>query len=94
MDLSLLFQALLSLAFVIGLVLVVFWLIKVCEAKGLSNPLLKKVNGHHRLSVIESKRLDARNTLVLARCDDEEFLLLLGGAQNTLLQSKKVLKNG
>ena len=94
MDLMLIFQAFLSLAFVIGLVLVIFWTIKFCEAKGLNNRLFNKVGAKSRLSLIESKRLDARNSLVLARCDDEEFLLLVGNMQTTLLQTKKVQKNG
>lgn len=93
MDFMLFLQAILALCFVLGLVLVVFWLMKWCEQKGLSNPLLKKINPSGRLAVIESKRLDAKNTLVLARCDKEEYLLLLGNSQNLLLQSKKADKN-
>ena len=92
MDFALLFQALLSLAFVIGLVFLVFWLMKFCESKGLNNPFLRKMNISNRLSIIESKRIDNRNFLVLARCDDEEYLLLVGNGQNLLLKTGKGAK--
>ena len=94
MNSMLILQAFLSLAFVLGLVLIVFWLIKFCEMKGLKNPLLKKMNVVPKLFVMESKRIDAKNTLALVRCEDEEYLLLLGNTQNLILQNKKVQKNG
>ena len=90
MDFMLLFQAVLSLIFVIGLVFLFFWLIKFCEVKGLKNPLFKKMNISPRLSVVETKRIDARNTLVIARYENEEYLLLLSGTQSLLLNTKKV----
>ncbi|MBR1604616.1 MAG: FliO/MopB family protein [Alphaproteobacteria bacterium] len=89
MDFALLFQAVLALIFVIGLVFLVFWLMKFCESKGLNNPFLRKMKLSNRLSVIESKRVDARTCLVLARCDDEEYLLLVGNGQNILLKTTK-----
>jgi len=92
MDFALLFQAVISLIFVIGLVFLVFWLMKFCESKGLNNPFLKKMNISNRLSIVESKRIDARNCLVLARCDDEEYLLLIGNGQNLVLKSGKGAK--
>ena len=93
MDLLLFAQALLSLVFVLGLVFVVFWLLKVAEQKGWKSPFFKKLSVTGRLSIVESKRLDARNTLVLARCDKEEYLLLLGNTQSLILNTKKADKN-
>lgn len=93
MDSILFLQAFLSLAFVIGLVFVVFWLIKFLESKSIRNPFLKKNVGDNHLKILEAKRLDARNTLTLVRCDEEEYLLLLGNSQNLLLNTKKVKKN-
>lgn len=93
MDFNLFLQAVLALAFVIGLLLVFFWLIKLLQQKGIGNPFLRKVKLSSRLKVVESKRIDARNVLVLARCDDEEFLLLLGSSQSVVLQNKKVKEN-
>ena len=39
-----------------------------------------------RLTVIEQRRIDAKNTVVLVKCDSEEFLILLGST-NLLLQT-------
>ena len=93
MDMMLFLQAVFSLAVVIGLVLLVFGLMKFCNLKGIKNPLLKKINLTGRLCIQEIKKIDAKNTLVLVTCDDEEFLLLVGASQNLVLCNKKVKKN-
>ena len=94
MDMALLIRAVLSLAFVVGLILLFLGMMKILQQKRLKFPFTKNVSNPFRLSVVESKRIDAKNTLLLARCDDEEYLLLLGNGQSTLLQTKKVKKNG
>lgn len=94
MDMALLLRAVLSLAFVVGLILLFLGMMKILQQKRLKFPFTKNVSNPFRLSVVESKRIDAKNTLLLARCDDEEYLLLLGNGQSTLLQTKKVKKNG
>ena len=94
MDMALLLRAVLSLAFVVGLILLFLGMMKILQQKSLKFPFTKNVSNPFRLSVVESKRIDAKNTLLLARCDDEEYLLLLGNGQSTLLQTKKVKKNG
>ena len=86
-------QALFALIVVVGLMLLVFWCIKYCEVKGCKNPFLKKLNIHNRLSVIETKRLDAKTTLLITRCDDEEYVILLGADTSLLLKTKKVTEN-
>lgn len=93
MDFALFFQALLALLVVIGFVFLLFGGLKFLETKGLVHFLGKKMRFSSRLTVVESKRLDVRNTLVLVRCDKEEYLLLLGNSQNLLLQTKKVGKD-
>ena len=93
MDFMLFFQAILALLVVVGLALMFFGLIKYCEVKGKNHPFLRKMHCNNRISIVESKRLDARNTLVLARCDKEEYLFLLGNSQNLLLNTKKVGKD-
>ena len=93
MDFMLFLQAVLSLAFVIGLMLVVCWLMKYCEQRGCKNPFLKKFNVSNRLEIVESKRIDARNTLAIMRCDDDEFVVLVGASQNLLLKAGKINKN-
>ena len=93
MDLWLFFQAIGALCIVIGLVFVVFGCIRFCEKKGIANVFFKKMQMPSRLSVIESKRIDAKNSLVLAQCDGEEYLILLGATQNLFLQSRKGHKN-
>jgi len=90
MDFMLFIHALFALIVVVGLMLLVFWGIKYCEVKGCKNPFLKKLNIHNRLSVIETKRLDAKTTLLITRCDDEEYVILLGADTSLLLKTKKV----
>ena len=91
---ALFLRAVLSLAFVVGLILLFLGMMKILQQKRLKFPFTKNVSNPFRLSVVESKRIDTKNTLLLARCDDEEYLLLLGNGQSTLLQTKKVKKNG
>ena len=86
-------QAFLSLAFVVGLMFLVAWLVRVWGDRNTKISLFKKVANQSRLSVVEAKRLDARNTLALVRCDHDEYLLLLGASQNEVLNTQKVKKN-
>jgi len=93
MDFMLFFQALLALFVVLGLMLLLFWFMKYCEVKGCKNPFFRKLNIQNRLSVVEVKRVDAKNTLVIARCDDDEYVILLGNTSSLLLKANKVNKN-
>lgn len=79
-------QAVLSLIFVIGLLLLTLWIFKYCELKGLKCRMMRSLNRDQRLEVLEMRRLDAKNTLVLFRCDNREMLLLLGSSANMILQ--------
>lgn len=86
MDFGQIFQAVLALVFVLGLLLVTLWFIKLCQQKGLSCRLGKTGLPSKRLTIVEQRRIDAKNTVVLVKCDSEEFLILLGST-NLLLQT-------
>lgn len=79
-------QAVLSLVFVIGLLLLTLWLAKYCEAKGARCRLFRKFSDSNRLSIVETRRIDSKNTLALVKCDETEYLLLLGTSSTLLLK--------
>lgn len=80
-------QAVLSLIFVIGLLLLTLWVFKYCELKGLKCKLVKNLKAVQRLEVVEFRRLDSKNSVVLLRRDDREYLLLLGNNSSQLLDN-------
>ena len=86
MDFGQLFQAALALVFVIGLILITLWLIKFCQQKGLTEKFNSLGGKNNRLAIIEQRRIDAKNNLVLIKCDSDEFLILIG-TTNMLLKS-------
>lgn len=79
-------QAVLSLIFVIGLLLLTLWAVKYCELKGLKSRFVKQLKQNQRLEVVERHKIDARNTLILLRRDNVETLVLLGSSQNLILE--------
>ena len=78
MDFILLIKAVMSLLFVLGLLFVTLWAVKYIEVNSASGKMFKKLNNRRRLKVVEIKRIDSRNALVLVRRDDKEHLLLIG----------------
>ena len=90
MDFGQIFQAVLALVFVLGLLLVTLWFIKLYQQKGLSCRLGTTGLPSKRLTVVEQRRIDAKNTVVLVKCDSEEFLILLGSTNLLLLQTYPV----
>lgn len=86
MELALFFKAILSLAFVIGLLLLTLWFIKYCEVSGCKNKFIKQLQSNRRVEIVEQKRIDARNSIILIRRDNVEHLILLGSAQNLILE--------
>ena len=86
-------QAVLSLVFVIGLLLLVLWTFKYCEQKGLKCKLVKKIRNGQRLAVLEKRNIDAKNQLVLVRIDNEEYALLVGGNSSLLLKTNLLSGN-
>lgn len=81
-------QAFLSLVFVIGLLLLTLWLIKYCQLKGINCRMVRRLKNAQRLDVLEMRRLDARNTLLLFRCDDQEYVVMLGAGSPLLIDHK------
>ena len=91
MEISLIIKAVLALVFVLGLLFITVWGLKYCELKSAKNRFFQNMRKHHRLEIIESRRLDLRNSLFLVRCDNTEHLLLLNPGQNLLLESRPVI---
>ena len=92
MEWIMLLKTVLALAFVLGLLLLTLWVVKYCELKGGKNLFMRKLQENQRLSVVEIRRIDARNSVVLIRRDETEHLLLLGSTQNLLLESNINIK--
>lgn len=90
MEWAVLFKAILSLVFVLGLLLLTLWTIKYLEVNSAKCRFFKKLADQRRLNVIETKRLDSKNSLVLVRCDNKEYLLLLGNSNVVLEQAVSV----
>ncbi|MCB1682486.1 MAG: flagellar biosynthetic protein FliO [Rhodospirillales bacterium] len=64
----------------------------VLKKLGLSGPP-GTLAGKKRLKVIESLPLDMRRRLVLIQCDDEQHLVILGPAGETLIKTGIAVRN-
>lgn len=71
-----------ALAFVLGLIALLAWAARRFRL-GQASP-----GAARRLAVIETLPLDPRRKLVLARCDQREYLLLLGQDGNRLIERR------
>ncbi len=92
MEWALFFKAVLALAFVLGLMMLTLWAVKYLEVRGVKNRFMQKLQNERRIEIVESKRIDARNSLALVRCDDKEYFLLIGATQNVVLDSEVRVK--
>ncbi len=90
MEWILIIKALLSLIFVIGLLFLTLWSFKTCQRHGAECRFFQKLQEDKRIKIVESHKLDMKNSLLIFQKDDSEFLLLLGSAQNLLLETKKI----
>lgn len=86
MEWMLLLKAVLALSFVLGLLLLTLWAIKYLEVNGSKCRFVRKLSQDKRVEIVETKRLDARNTLFLVRRDNVEHLLVLG-ASNLVVEA-------
>ena len=86
MEFSQLLQAILAFVFVLGLMFLTLWLIKICQQKGALTKFGKCLNKNSRINILERHRLDIKNSVVLLRCDNTEYLVLIGEKSHTLLQ--------
>jgi flagellar protein FliO/FliZ len=68
-----------ALAFVLGLIALLAWLARRYRLGGVP------ANTARRLAVVEVLPIDPRRKLVLVRCDDRDFLLLIGQDGNQVL---------
>ncbi len=87
MDYALYLRAILSLVFVLGLLLALSWALKRFNLVAGGVPLANR-NKARRMKIIEILPLDARRRLVLVRRDDMEHLVLLGGTQEIVVESR------
>ena len=76
---------LLALVFVLGLLGLLAWALK-RFAPSLASGLASRSPGPgQRLQILEIRPLDAKRKLVLLRHDQEEHLILIGGAQEIVI---------
>ena len=92
MGLMHIFQAVLSLMFVIGLLLLTVYFFKYCEQKGLKSRFAAKLRTGSRINIVENRRLDAKSSLLLIECDETEYLIFNGTSSSLLLCSKKIFR--
>lgn len=86
MDFGMAWTALLSLAVVLGLVLLAA---RIARRLGLAAGTARPLAGAaKRLTLLESLPLDARRRLLLVRCDGQDVLLLTGGPQDVVVPMK------
>lgn len=76
----------LAFVFVMALILVIAWGVR---RFGLAGPAMPGVGRKRRVNIIESVALDAKRRVVMIRCDDSEFLVLLGQGSDLVLKSDK-----
>jgi flagellar protein FliO/FliZ len=89
MDYTLYLRAMLTLAFVIGLMLLCFWGLKKLRLfQGTIGPACTR-----RLRIIETLAIDGRHRAVLLSRDHAEHLVLIGPTSTTLIESSPHLKD-
>ena len=86
-------QAVLSLVFVIGLLLLCLWLFKFCEQKSLKCKFTQSLKSNKHINIIEKQMIDAKNKVVLLSCDNTDYLLLLSPNQNLILSQNTHTEN-
>lgn len=79
-DISLI-RALLSLAFVLGLVLALGWVMRRWDMSKLAG----KMQQGRRLQLCEQLYLDPRRKAVILQCDAQEYLVVLGAQSETIV---------
>lgn len=89
MELPLILKSILSLVFVLGLMFLSLWFLKYCYENFSKNKFVKSFSSKNRIKVLESKKIDVKNTIVLLECDGEEYLLALSSGLATVIKQKK-----
>lgn len=83
MDLEVYVRFLLALLAVLALIAALTWAVR---RFGFGGYLVPNTGKFPRLSVVEVKSVDPRRKLILVRCDQREYLVLLGTGQDLLLE--------
>jgi len=91
-DLSLPVKAFVALVLVVGLIGVVFWLLRKFGGERLSNAASR--GRQPRLAVIDAATVDGRRRLVLVRRDNVEHLLMIGGPTDVVVEPNIVRAAG
>ena len=79
------FQFFWALLFVIGLIII---LALAARRLGLGLPVtILKRESAKRISILEASSIDARRKLVLVKCDEKEYLLLLGANSERVIDA-------
>lgn len=90
MEFTQLLQTVLAFVFVLGLMFITLWLIKICQQKSSVINLGKYLNKNSRINIIERQRIDMKNSVVLLQCDNVEYLAIVGEGSHLLLQQTKM----
>ena len=72
-----------ALLFVIGLI---GGFALIAKKFGMGNRGPMRRGGINRLSIIESLQVDAKRRIILVRCDNKDYMLLLGGTTEILIE--------
>jgi len=84
MDLGSYLRFVLALVFVLGLIAAMAWVVRRYGPAGIA---LRATGGARRVAIVEVTPVDARRRLVLIRRDGVEHLLLLGAANDLVIES-------
>ena len=79
----------LASVFVLGLL----WVFAISLKKFGQKALSTKLGGEGRISVIETRYIDAKNKILLIRKDEKEFLLLISEGKASVLDSSTTSNN-
>lgn len=91
MDYTHIATAILGLIFVLGLAFLTITLLKWLQNKGSNFCLCRHLNNQN-IRIIEQRRIDTKNSIVLIEVDDIRYLLLIGGDSPLLLNQKQQKK--
>jgi flagellar protein FliO/FliZ len=80
------FRFVIAFVFVMALILAIAWGLR---RFGLAGPALSSPGRKRRIHITESAVLDAKRRVVMIRCDETEYLVLLGHGNDLLLKSEK-----
>lgn len=90
MEFSQFLQTILAFIFVLGLMFITLWFIKICQQKGSLVKLSKCLKKNSRIAILERHRIDIKNSVILLKCDNIEYFIIANEKSHTILQQTKV----